>query len=221
MEKTSYNVLLIDDHPSIIEAFQNVLKHIEKQNENLTFNIESANDCQSAFFKINTKILNQNLDLVMLDISSPAAAELKINSGEDLGILLRQQLPKTKILVCTFYDDAYRLSQIQKLINPEGFICKNDLGFMGFVKAFESFLSNNNMYSQSVINALRQKSQLRIVLDDYDILILKELANGSKMKDLLELVPLSKSAIDKRIRTLKRKFNIESNSNRDLVLAVF
>ncbi|MGK0446835.1 MAG: DNA-binding NarL/FixJ family response regulator [Polaribacter sp.] len=154
----------------------------------------------------------------MLDISLPAAPDLKINSGEDLGLILRQQLPNTKILVCTFYDDTYRLSQIQKLINPEGFICKNDLGFMGFVKAFESLLSNNNMYSQTVINALRDKSQVKIVLDDLDKLILIELANGSKMKDLLQIIPLSKSAIDKRIRLLKQKFNIISNSNRDLVL---
>jgi DNA-binding NarL/FixJ family response regulator len=155
----------------------------------------------------------------MLDISLPAAPELKINSGEDLGIILRPQLPNTKILVCTFYEETHKLLQIQQSINPEGFICKNDSGFMGFVEAFESLLSNNNMYSQTVINALSSKSQLQIVLDDIGLLILKELANGARMKDLLLVIPLSKSGIDKRIRLLKRKFNIETNSNRDLVIA--
>ncbi|MBU2922458.1 hypothetical protein KO504_14005 [Winogradskyella psychrotolerans] len=90
---------------------------------------------------------------------------------------------------------------------------------MGFVTVINNVLAGKIHYSQTIVKALNQKTVNNIRLDKYDILILKELANGSKMKDLLGLVHLSKSAIDKRKRLLKRKFGIEGNSDRDLVLA--
>jgi hypothetical protein len=55
-------------------------------------------------------------------------------------------------------------------------------------------------------------------LDDLDIQLLVELANGAKMKELEQLLPLTKSGIDKRRRLLKEKLNLQSNSDRDLVL---
>jgi hypothetical protein len=57
-----------------------------------------------------------------------------------------------------------------------------------------------------------------IVLDDLDIQLLVELSNGAKMKELEQLLPLTKSGIDKRRRLLKEKLNLQSNSDRDLVL---
>ena len=49
--------------------------------------------------------------------------------------------------------------------------------------------------------------------------ILYEISNGAKMKELQNLIALTKSAIDKRRRNLKVKFNVADGSDRDLILA--
>ena len=214
-----FNVLIIDDHPSIIEAFENSLNFIANQSKTISFKTDGAKDCKAAYYKLQEYAQSQNLELVILDISLPEDQDLKIQSGEDLGIIIRKLLPSTRILVCTSFTDSFRLRHILNAFDPLGFINKQDIGFMGFVSAINDVLSGKLHYSQTIINTIKQKSFSNIILDAYDILILKELANGSNMRDLLKLVHLSKSAIDKRKRLLKRKFQIESRSDRDLVLA--
>lgn len=218
MNKKIVNVLIIDDHTAIIEGFERALDYIAERSETLSFKTDFAKDCKTAYHKIQQYAVTQNLDLVILDLGLPADQKLNLQSGDDLAILLRKILPNTKILVCTCFTSSFRLLQAINNYNPKGFLNKQDIGFLGFVSAIEDVLAGNVHYSKTIINALKQKSFNNIELDAYDILILKELANGANMRDLLKLVHLSKSTIDKRKRLLKQKFNIESNSDRDLVL---
>jgi DNA-binding NarL/FixJ family response regulator len=219
MNKTHTNVLIIDDHPIIIEAFENTLNYIEEQSETHSFKIDSAQDCEMAYSKIQHYAVTQNLDLVILDISIPADQKLKLQSGEDLGILIRRLLPKTKILVCTSFADVFKLNQILNAFLPLGFVNKQDMTFLDYVTAIEKVLAGKKYYSQTIFNIIMQKSTSNLQLDDYDLLLLREIANGSKMRDLIGLIHLSKSTMDKRIRIMKQKFNIESNSDRDLIMA--
>ncbi|MBU2922459.1 hypothetical protein KO504_14010 [Winogradskyella psychrotolerans] len=52
MNKTSINVLTIDDHISIIEAFENSLNLIANQSDAISFKTNGATDCESAYLKI-------------------------------------------------------------------------------------------------------------------------------------------------------------------------
>lgn len=217
--KKSINVLIIDDHPIIIEAVINTLQYMQDQTDTFSFNTESATDCETAHQKIQSYSIAKPLDLVILDLSLPPAPLLNLQSGDDLGLCIRRQFPNTKILVITSYTNSHRIRQTINAYNPLGFLNKQDVGFSNYIIAINKVLSGETHYSKTIIIAIKQKSLNNIQLDTYDIIILEELANGSKMKDLLGLVHLSKSAIDKRKRLLKRKFNIESNSDRDLVLA--
>jgi hypothetical protein len=49
--KTSYNVLLIDDHPFTIEAFESALRHIENQDKNLTLILRVQMIAKLHFYK--------------------------------------------------------------------------------------------------------------------------------------------------------------------------
>jgi DNA-binding NarL/FixJ family response regulator len=216
--KVTYNVLIIDDHPLVIDAFTRAFNFVSQKSNHKDFIIDKAQDCSIAYHKIQQNSFSQKLDFVILDIGLPPAPNLKIQSGEDLGILIRKILPNTKILVCTSYTDSNRLQHILRAFDPIGFVNKQDIDFFGFVSAIEDVLSNKTHYSQTIINMVKQKSISNIALDSFDILILKELSNGSKMRDLIEVIPLTKSAIDKRKRLLKRKLQIKSNSDRDLVI---
>ena len=64
---TPIKTLIIDDHISIIEAFENSLSHLSS-NKDFKFEIDSASDCDSAILKIenaiNTKILTNYFFLI-------------------------------------------------------------------------------------------------------------------------------------------------------------
>jgi DNA-binding NarL/FixJ family response regulator len=219
MNKKTVNVLIIDDHPITIEGFERSLDYLAEQSQTLSFKTDRAEDCNTAYHKIKQYSLTQNLDLVILDLSLPAAPNFNLQSGDDLGVMLRRLLPNAKIIVCTSFVDSYRLNRTIKAFSPSGFLNKQDFSLLDFVSAVNKVLANERYYSKTVLNMLTQKSLSTIKLDDHDVLILRELSNGSNMRDLIGLVHLSKSAIDKRKRILKRKFEIQTNSDRDLVLA--
>lgn len=215
--KKTYNVLIIDDHPAIVDGFKNALNFITRIDDYQYFQVETAFDSETAYHIIMDRAMN-NFDLVILDIRLPPCKKLKIDSGEDLGELVRNYLPKAKILVCTFYLNKLRLQHIHDRLKPEGFVCKTDVDISGLATAVQNVLKHDIYYSRTIVKTLKQRSFNDFQLDQIDLSILIELSNGSKMKDLVELMPISKSAIDKRIRSLKQKLNIDSFSTRDLIL---
>jgi DNA-binding NarL/FixJ family response regulator len=219
MNKTHTNVLIIDDHPITIEGLERTLDYIAEQSETISFKTNSAQDCKTAYHKLQDYSKSQNLDLVILDISLPEDQNLKLKSGEDLGVLIRRLLPNTRILVCTSFTDPFKLRHILNAFVPLGFINKQDIVFLDYVIAIKKVLAGKKYYSQTIFNIIMQKSTSNLQLDDYDLLLLREIANGSKMRDLIGLIHLSKSTMDKRIRIMKQKFNIESNGDRDLIMA--
>ncbi|WP_445957777.1 DNA-binding response regulator [Yeosuana sp.] len=216
--KQPYNVLIIEDHLAIVDGFKNALSSIEDNLKTVCFSVNIANDCEIAYNKIKNATTNKPIDFIFLDISLPPAMDFNILSGQDLGVKIRALMPNTKILVCTGYTDNLRLNSILKAINPEVFLIKCDVGAKEFIRSIEKLISNQTYYSQTVIDLLMKKASVNVVLDDIDIKILHEISNGARMKELVQLIPLSKSGIEKRKRKLREIFNINNDSNRELVL---
>src|SRR5690606_8621130 len=200
------NVLIIEDHPLIVDNFKNALNYVENSTGTISFKIDTSTNCKTAYSKIQSATLNGGIDIVFLDISLPPDEDNRLYSGEELGMKIRELLPNARILICTFHEEDYRLNRIMTNINPRAFLIKCDIDFSDFIKAIESILDNQTYYTRKVTNLLRKKSANKIDLDDIDIKILTEISNGVKMKDLLELLPLSKSSIDKRRLDIKTKF---------------
>ena len=215
----NYNILIIDDHQIIIDTYINALSFISQNEIGINFNISQAQDCKVAYDKIVDASNKKNIDLVFLDIQLPSYVDNKLYSGEDLGIIIKQHLPNAKIIICTNINDNYRLNHVFKTINPDAFLIKSDIAFEDLVSAIKTVIANACFYSYTIIDLMRKRITDGVNLDDNDILLLRELSNGSKMKELMQLLPLTKSGIEKRKRLLKEKFKITSNSDRDLVLA--
>jgi DNA-binding NarL/FixJ family response regulator len=216
--KKAYNVLIIDDHQIIIDTYKNALNVVKENLDAVEFNIHEAKDCDSAYEKILNITKRQTLDLIFLDIQLPPSSDKRFISGETLGSNIREQYPKTKIIVCTSINNNLIQSNIIKTINPQGFLIKSDISFNDLVLCTKKILSNQIHYSQTILELLRKKVSSPIVLDGFDIKILAEMANGARMKELVMLIPLSKSGIEKRKKLLKTFFNIKSDSDRELVL---
>ena len=93
------NILMVDDHPIIIEGYQNVLMATKKEDQTLL--IDTANNCDMAVTMIQRAAKSQPYDVCFFDISLPGSSDGKYTSGEDLALLARQVLPHAKIVILT------------------------------------------------------------------------------------------------------------------------
>jgi DNA-binding NarL/FixJ family response regulator len=215
----SYNILIIDDHPLISEAYKSAFNFIASKNIKIKFSIKTAHNCDVANDLIKDFYTNKRLlNIVFLDIKLPASKDKKLISGEDLGIQINKLLPETKIIVSTTFNNNYRIHSILKNINPFAFLIKNDIVPSEIITAIESVINDTPYYSKTVIKLLRKEVSNDFLLDDIDRKILYELSVGTKMKNLPDLIPLSIAGIEKRKRHLKQIFNIDSLDDRELII---
>ena len=219
MNPKKYFVFIIDDHPLITEAYVTALKYYSRHNENITFSIDTAHDCNSGRQLINRALKSDKHSYILfLDINLPQSKDGEILSGEDLGLLAKQQLPNLKIIVSTTLNNNYRMHSLLKSINPEGFLIKNDITPLELLHTIQTILKDPPYYSKTVIKLLRDQVVNDFILDHYDRKILYELSIGTRMKDLPSVLPLSNAGIEKRKRNLKRMFNVKKLDDRQLLI---
>lgn len=218
MENKEYTVLIIEDMPLTLTAYKRAFNYISKHDEGISFKIEEANNCDTAYEKIEYFSQNdKNPDIVFLDINLPPSKDGKILSGEDLGLKINILLPNTKIIVSTTFNDNYRIHNLFKNLNPEGFLIKNDIKPEELVTAIKMVIAEPPYYSKTVLKLLRNEISNDFILDDIDRKLLYELSIGTMMKDLPEILLLSLPAIEKRKRHLKEIFNAKSVNDKELL----
>lgn len=203
---------MVDDHPLIIEGYKNVLNNSSSDVKDLI--IDTANDLSLALSRIQNA--NTPYDLVCLDMNLPPAEEVELYSGEDLGTYLRKNYPDIKLIVLTMQEDNFRLYNILKNINPEGFLVKKDVRPINLIEAVNLVLEGKSYFSHTVTELLRKQFQAENLIDASDRQILYYISIGLKTKDLPKKVPLSLAAIEKRKRLIKESLGIVSNN--DLIL---
>lgn len=211
---TTINVLIIDDHPIIADAYKSALMKISRDDDHYGFSIFEANTIDKALLELSKKI---TFNLIFLDIKLPKSKDNKFLSGEDLGLEIRRVSPKSKIIVATTYNDNYRLNNILKSVNPDGFIIKNDITPNELVSAIEIVLDKPPYYSKTVLQLLRKQFANNFNLDKIDRQILFELSKGTKMVDLPNKIPMSIGGIERRKRQLKEVFGIIKEEDKVLV----
>ncbi|MBE8727429.1 response regulator [Flavobacterium hungaricum] len=208
------NVLIVDDHPFIIEGYKNAItRYNPKQYE---FVISQAHDCRSAYELIEDKNTPQ-FDIAFLDISMPAYEEREIFSGVDLAKLLLEKMPSCKIVLLTMYTELLKIKTIIRTIQPNGLIIKNDLTFDELLFAFDQVMKSEKYYSQSVVKMLNQSTHNAIEIDQYDKQILHHLSLGTETHEIPQHIPISLNAIEKRKSHLKELLKIKTSSDEDLV----
>ncbi len=205
--KQELRVLMIDDHPMTLSGYRITLENMLA--ENLKY-IDTARSSDEAYTKIMASNRNP-FDLVLLDINLPPSKNNNILDGEDLGILLRRDLPSTKIIVLTMLNDNFRINSILKSINPNGFSIKSKLTPKTLETAVMTVLSDNCYYCEIVSNLVRKQVSNEIALDNFDRKILYHLSLGEKMKNLPNFIPLSLPTIERRKKRLKQVFEVHGS----------
>lgn len=199
-------VLIVDDHDDINTGVLSVLQDFDIKN------ILKAQYCDEAFLKIKKADLeNENFDLVITDLSfKKDHRECKIESGEELIAVIKNEFPEIPIIV---YSMDNRLQKVRSLVAKHqinAYVCKDRKGSAELSQAIKSVYNNIQFLSPQVSNALSPKTDLEI--EDFDIELIKQLANGLSQDEISELfktnntTPNSLSSIEKRLNRLRIQF---------------
>jgi DNA-binding NarL/FixJ family response regulator len=208
------NILIVDDHPFIIEGYKNAITRYHPHQ--YEFLISQANDCKSGYDLIEDE-KTPHFDVAFLDISMPAYEEKDIFSGEDLAKLILKKMPNCKVILLTMYTELLKIKTIIRTIQPNGLVIKNDLTFDELLFAFDKVMKNDKYYSQSVQKIINQSPHNLIEIDEFDKQILFHLSKGTDVEDMPQYIPISINAIEKRKVSLKELLKVKSGSDEDLL----
>lgn len=206
---------MVDDHPMIIEGYQNTLLATKKDHQHLEIDI--ANTCDMANDLIRKSADEDPYNICFFDIKLPPSSDGLITSGEDLAKIARLYLPDAKVVILTMFNESYRIHNIIKEIQPEGLLIKSDLTSSELAEAFQLILDNPPYYSSTVKGFVNTTMSSDIHLDDINRKILHLLSQGVKTKSLKEYIDLSMSAIEKRKKQLKLLFDVEDGKDESLL----
>lgn len=209
------NILMVDDHPIIIEGYQNTL--MATKNDDQVLLIDTANDCDTANLLLQKASKEKTYDICFFDISLPASSDGKITSGEDLAKIAKALMPETKIVILTMFNETYRIHNIIKEISPDGFLIKSDMTSMELAEAFQHILVSPPYYSSTVNNYLKKSVTSDIYIDEHNRKILHLLSQGIKTRSLKEYIDLSMSAIEKRKKQMKLLFSVTDGKDETLL----
>jgi two-component system, NarL family, response regulator NreC len=207
-------VLMIDDHPSMIEGYKIILSY-----NDLGYNVEvkTAYSCKEAYEIITKKRSATVFDMIFLDYSLPPYEGKKIANGEDLAVLIRDYFPKAKIVILTSHTEAILLYNIPKRVKPEGLLVKSDFTAEELIVAFDTVINDVQYYSQTVKQIVKDLSSNVLYLDSINREIISLVAKGVKTKSLPNYINLSLSAVEKRKVFIKEYFDIKKGTDEDII----
>ena len=211
------NILIVDDHPFIIEGYKNAINSYPA--EGLNFKITAAKDCKSGYDAIMNAV-DTPFSVALLDFSMPAYIEKNIATGEDLALLIRKEMPNCKIALLTMHTELLKISAIVEDLKPNALIIKNDLTFDELLIAFAAVMNDEFYYSTTVkatVKAVKEDYSLEI--DSFDKQILFHLSKGTSELEIPRYVPLLLEAIQQRICNLSELLGSTPNDHQSLVLA--
>ncbi|MEW7290741.1 response regulator [Aquimarina sp. 2304DJ70-9] len=213
--KKKLKVLMIDDHPMIIEGYKNTL--LGENQKEYQIKIDIASNCDDAYEKIQKSSQSTPYDMLFVDIKLPPSSDGTITSGEDLAKHAKELLPKAKIIILTMHREDHRIHNILKNINPTGFLIKSDLTSSELLLAFNNIVKGKAYYSATVNDHFRKMMTNKFSLDEKNLKILYHLSRGVKTKNLPNYVSLSLSAIEKRKNQIKEMFSIAKADDQQLL----
>ncbi|UMY66518.1 MULTISPECIES: response regulator transcription factor [unclassified Flavobacterium] len=148
--KKTVQLLMVDDHPFILQAYRNTLDRFKPDEYEV---VSSSADSGKTGYEA---IVNSphDFDVALLDISIPGYAEKNVESGLDLARLLRERMPACKVVLLTMHTEKMKFRYFSETIQPDGLVIKNDLTFEELLLAFEKILAGEKYYSESVLNII-------------------------------------------------------------------
>ena len=209
-------ILAVDDHEMTTLGYKFILEDTEFDDFKVL--VETAKSFEQAIEKIKNSVNSFAYDILLLDIQLAQATEGPAKTGEDIGIIARKVIPKTKIVFMSSFSDNYRINSILKTVDPEGYMVKTEIDQKSLQAMVQTVMTNPPYYTQKALAAIRKKmANDDIVLDEKDKKILHYLSIGTTTKDMVNHISLSLPSIENRKRHLKAVFGVEKQNDQALI----
>lgn len=193
-------VLIIDDHPMVIEGCRGMLSG---ESDIEVFEAHDAEEAMEAF-------ASAAHDVVVLDINLPGV------SGFELLRRLLKRSPGAKIIVFTMNDDpVFAARSVDQ--GAKGYLAKNE-DPKAFIKAIRTVAAGERYLSKSLALKLAFSGQnlAKNPLDSLsgrEIEILRNLADGKDMAEIAHVLKVSYKTVANNCLLLKRKLGARSKAD--------
>lgn len=200
------NFVIIDDHPFILEGYGNVIsQHYPKSN------IKKLSTCKETFEFFSEDQESKRTDIAIVDYNIPGFDAENLNNGIDITNFIKKLIPYCKVILLTAHTEKIYILDIIKSAKPNGLATKGEVTPENLKDIIQSIIENNKFYSSYVRETLSESLDDKSLIDDYNRQILYLLSKGYKIIELDKIIPISYSAIQKRIAKMKVMMDVHDD----------
>lgn len=208
-------ILAVDDHEMTTLGYKYILEDAEF--EHFTVKVEIAKSYDKGKEKIELSARSLPYDIILLDIQLFPTHLKDPRTGVDLGLLARELVPNSKVVFMSSFSDNYRINNIFKTVNPDGYMVKSEIDELSLKAMVETITKNPPYYTASALSAIRRRMASNIVIDDQDQKILYHLSRGVNTRDIAPLIASANTTVEARKRQLKSIFGVKNGNDLALI----
>ncbi|MCZ4273814.1 response regulator [Maritalea porphyrae] len=191
-------VLLIDDHPLVLEGIRSVLE---------TYNHIKVVGAQSTAKEGLAQSKKTCPDVVLMDINMPDM------NGIDAIELFKDQLPNTRLLMLSMHDSREYIST-STMYGASGYVLK-DVSTSEIVTAIETVAAGGTFFSTGVSEALmgaQTDPNASSLLTTREQAVLLLVAEGNSNKDVASKLDISIRTVETHRKNIKKKLGISTTA---------
>ncbi len=208
-------ILAVDDHEMTTLGYKYILEDSEFKDFNVK--VEIAKSFEKGKDKIELSKRAIPYDIILLDIQLFSPESKDPRTGIDLGLIARKEVPNSKVVFMSSYSDNYRINNIFKTVNPDGYMVKSEIDEMSLKTMVETIMNKPPYYTASALAAIRRKMANDISIDDQDQKILYHLSQGIHTRDIAPLIGSANTTVEARKRQLKALFDVKNGNDLALI----
>jgi len=209
MDKKRIKLLLVEDHDSVSLG----VIHSLNEARAFEFEIKTASNADEAYDYLK----KNQFDVVLLDlILKNRTPRSEFIGGDDLLREINKMKRRPKVIVMSKIDSLDMLDYIINVLQSNGYILKSRTSLQEIIPAMECVLEGDTFFSPSIERLMKYNQNL-LDIDFSDRIILRTLSEGMKQNDVVSELKSKKiimtvSAIEKRVRKLKAKFEAKTTT---------
>lgn len=208
-------ILAVDDHEMIVLGYKYTLEGTDF--EEFKVQVNTAPSYVKGKAEIESSSKRIPYDIILLDISMFPESAKEERGGEDLGLLVKEISPTSKVVYLSSFSDSYRINNILKTVNPDGYMVKSEVDERTLQDMVKTVLNRPPYYTAAALQAIRRKMANEDQIDERDKKILYQLSIGTKTKDISSIVAAASTTVENRKRHLKVIFGVENGNDFALI----
>ena len=193
----SIRVMLVDDHPLVLEGIRSVLETYE--------HIEVVGAAENAKNGLK-QALTTKPDVVLMDINMPDM------NGIDAIEMFKDQLPTARLLMLSMHDSREYIST-STMYGASGYVLK-DVSTSEIVAAIEKVAQGGTYFSTGVSQVLMGSNEetANSLLTTREQSVLLLVAEGNSNKDVAAKLEISIRTVETHRKNIKKKLGISTTA---------